>query len=239
MAFSGHPIRNTEIRLLDPSINQMIPAIIRETTIQDANLWESSWLPAWKHYDLPQQKWTMAEHILKSLPNEEFSERKTLCLCVECGEIVQAMIALTYDDAGENAPDGRPIIYVEYLCYSPENDPVILKQTGNTRQTQGAPRILLASALALAQQAGVEGWVGLDAKQGASPVYESWGMKLGETRTHSDGENYDYFEAGPSVLWYILRTMPGSRAENDTDEANSLKPLARSFPVVPPSEQTN
>jgi hypothetical protein len=110
-----------------------------------------------------------------------------MLVAVECESMTQGLMAVLRSPRGAWADSGR-VVYVDYLEVAPWN----LKGAGSAPRLLGVGTALLADAVRLAAELGLDGRVGLHSLPQAEAFYGRCGM----TRVGPDPQYYDltYFE---------------------------------------------
>jgi hypothetical protein len=187
------------IYLLDSASQQAVPAELRDA-IEVAQLqdWKAHWQPAliailqeMDRRGLPRVQWPQSWHwnweaklaqVQGLLAFRGFS--------VTCEGMTQGFMRVDLNQsAREPSQAGKPLVYVDYLEVAPWNRP----ELGQTPRFRGVGSALVTAAVALSEEEGFKGRVGLHSLPQADAFYRD---RCGMTDLGPDAavQNLRYFE---------------------------------------------
>lgn len=194
-------VETSWIYLLETTSGQGVEAELRDA-IESAQLqdWKAHWQPALmailQEMDLrrlPRAQWRHNWHWDWDweTKSDQVSGLAASCgFSVICSGLAQGLMRVDLTkSAREPSQTGEPLVYVDYLELAPWNRP----ELGRTPRYKGVGTALIAAAVALSEQAGFKGRIGLHSLPEADAFY---GGRCGMSDSGCDAkyQNLRYFE---------------------------------------------
>ena len=144
-------------------------AVLREATLNDADVWERDWRPAYA--DQPYARWPLRDAIGRAR-----TEQGLLCLAIAAhptgrveADRLEALMVVSIEKNGSRLEPWSDLIYIEYLIVAPHNRPPL-------RELPGLGGVMVRTAAQLSHEVALSGRVGLHSKPEAEAFYRD---KLG------------------------------------------------------------
>jgi hypothetical protein len=202
------------IFLLDVTSGTGVEAELRDA-IEEAQLvdWQTQWQPALirtlqelARQGVPVAQWPQSWHWDWRAKNAEVSGLLAFQgFSVVCANMTQGLMRVDLTRTAQ-APvqKGKPLVYVDYLEVAPWNRPDL----GQAVSYKGVGTALMVAAIALSEQEGFRGRIGLHSLPQAESFYrDHCGMiDLGPDATY---QNLSYFEMTPDQAKVFLEEEPG------------------------------